>query len=403
MLVTFLALSRRLSAAFEGGRSSGRLVTEQDDLIDVLECAFFDLALWVEARVAAVGGPVSVTLAEVAAHAGVSAATVSRVLNSNYPVAASTRQRVLRAVNELKYVVNAHARALAASTSDVLGVVVNDVADPFFGLMAGAVQSEASKEDLLAVICNTAGSPSEELRYIRLLLRQRARAIVLTGGSTNSDREYLHELAALVSQADAAGTRVVTCGRPAMNGSPAIALEFDNRRGAATLTRCVLDLGHRRIGYVTGPTENSTTIARLQGHRAAFEQAGVAFDEDLVVRGSFDREAGLAAAHRLLGRAERPSAIIAANDLIALGLLAGARELGVDVPGELSVAGFDDLPFSIDTVPALSTVRLPLGEAGRRAGRIAIGHEEVDPGSVIRVRSELLVRESLAPPARGLA
>jgi LacI family transcriptional regulator len=341
---------------------------------------------------------VSVTLADVAERAGVSPATVSRVLNSNYPVAASTRERVLRAVDELDYVVNGHARALAASSSDVLGIVVNDVADPFFGLMAGAVQAEASKEDLLAVICNTAGSPDEELRYIRLLLRQRAKAVVLTGGSRSGEAAYVEEFDALVRQADAAGTQVITCGRPAVAGSPAIALTFDNRRGAEGLTRHVVALGHRRIAYVTGPRASSTSADRLQGHRDALRQAKIPFDKGLVVHGTFDREAGVDAAVRLLDRLDRPTAIVAANDLIALGLIAGARELGVKVPAEVSVVGFDDLPFSVDTFPSLTTVRIPLVEVGRRAGRIAIGHERVAPGSVVRIRSELVVRDSLAAP-----
>lgn len=340
-----------------------------------------------------------VTLADVATRAGVSPATVSRVLNGNYPVAVRTKQRVLDAVRELNYVVNAHARALAASTSDVLGVMVNNVADPFFGLLAGAVQAEAAGEDLLAVIGNTAGSPVEELRYIRLLLRQRARAVVLTGGHRD-DPDYLAELAALIEQAVAADTRIVLCGRPPIPGSPAITLDFDNRRGARALTRYVLSLGHRRIGYVTGPAGYSTTKARLAGHTDALADAGLPVEPGLIRRGTFDRESGWSAAAALLAEPDPPTAIIAANDTVALGVLAAAREAGVAVPGELSVAGFDDLPFSLDTAPALTTVRLPLVAAGRRAGRIALGHEPLAPGTVAPVRAELIVRDSVAAPVR---
>lgn len=340
----------------------------------------------------------TVTLADVAAHAGVSPATVSRVLNGNYPVATGTRQRVLDAVRTLNYVVNAHARALAVSTSDVLGVLVNNVSDPFFGLMASAVQAEAAREDLLAVIGNTGGSPVEELRYFRLLLRQRVRAIVLTGGHRD-DADYLTELTELVRHAVDSDTRVVFCGRPPVPGAPAITLDFDNRRGAVALTRYVLTVGHRRIGYITGPAGHSTTHARLQGHADALAERGFAMDDDLVITGTFDRESGWEAATRLLSSHNRPTAIIAANDNVALGVLAAAREAGVSVPGELSVAGFDDLPFSMDAYPALTTVRLPLVQAGRRAGRIAVGDEALAPGTVATVRTELIVRDSVAGPS----
>ena len=342
----------------------------------------------------------TVTLADVAAHAGVSPATVSRVLNGNYPVATGTRQRVLDAVRALNYVVNAHARALAVSTSEVLGVLVNNVSDPFFGLMASAVQAEAAREDLLAVIGNTGGSPVEELRYFRLLLRQRVRAIVLTGGHRD-DPDYLAELTELVRHAVESDTRVVFCGRPPVPGAPAITLDFDNRRGAQALTRYVLTVGHRRIGYITGPAGHSTTHARLQGHADALAERGHAVDDELVITGTFDRESGWEAATRLLSGRNRPTAIIAANDNVALGVLAAAREAGVSVPGELSVAGFDDLPFSMDAYPALTTVRLPLVQAGRRAGRIAVGDEPLAPGTVATVRTELIVRDSVAGPAGG--
>jgi LacI family transcriptional regulator len=322
---------------------------------------------------------------------------VSRVLNGNYPVATGTRQRVLDAVRTLNYVVNAHARALAVNTSDVLGVLVNNVSDPFFALMAGAVQREAAREDLLAMIGNTGGSPVEELRYIRLLLRQRVRAIVLTGGHRD-DADYLAELAELVRHAVASDTRVVFCGRPPVAGCPAITLDFDNRRGAQALTRYVLTVGHRRIGYITGPAGHSTTHARLHGHTDALAERGFSVDEDLVVSGTFDREAGWEAATRLLSAPEPPTAIIAANDTVALGVLAAAREAGIAVPAGLSVAGFDDLPFSMDAYPALTTVRLPLVAAGQRAGRIALGEEPLAPGTVATVRTELIVRDSVSGP-----
>lgn len=345
----------------------------------------------------------TVTLADVAARARVSAATVSRVLSGNYPVAESTRARVLRAVDELEYVVNGPASALAAATSDLVGVLVNDIADPFFGIIAGAVQSEMGAVaesgrhgEKLAVVCNTGGSPERELNYLTLLQRQRAAAVVLTGGAVVHP-DHMAAVAAKASRLAASGTRVVLCGRPPIED--AVTLTFDNRGGARRLTEHLLTLGHRRIGYVAGPAERTTTRDRLDGHRAALAAAGLAEGADrLTVHGLYDRSSGYDATLELLRRDGSLTAIVAANDTIALGVCAALRDQGLRIPGDVSVAGFDDLPFSADAVPALTTVRLPLHEAGARAGRLALGREPQPPGGVAMVRSELMARASTAPP-----
>ncbi|MYU18972.1 substrate-binding domain-containing protein [Streptomyces sp. SID8361] len=349
----------------------------------------------------------AVTLADVAARARVSAATVSRVLSGNYPVAESTRTRVLRAVDELEYVVNGPASALAAATSDLVGVLVNDIADPFFGIIAGAVQAEMGAPggepgrggEKLAVICNTGGSPERELNYLTLLQRQRAAAVVLTGGAVEHP-DHAAAVATKASRLAASGTRVVLCGRPPIED--ATTLTFDNRGGARRLTEHLLTLGHRRIGYVAGPADRTTTRHRLEGHRAALGAAGVngpdADEARLTVHGLYDRASGYDATLELLRRDRSLTAIVAANDTIALGVCAALRDQGLRIPEDVSVAGFDDLPFSADAVPALTTMRLPLHDAGARAGRLALGREPQPPGGVAMVRAELMARSSTAPP-----
>jgi len=412
----------------------------------------------------------TVTLADVAARAGVSAATVSRVLNANYPVAEATRARVLRAVEELQYVVNGPASALAAASSDLVGILVNDIADPFFGIMASAVQGELGELDemgdegtgagvgagagagagaavraggrKLAVVCNTGGSPERELTYLTLLQRQRAAAVVLTGGAVD-DAGHARALAARLRRLAAAGTRVVLCGRPPLGGDedrlvdgdgdggrdgdadgagdgsgpgsrpepPVVTVAFDNLGGARRLTAHLLALGHTRIGYVAGPPERTTTRHRLAGHRLALREhapepcdgGGLLAEADrlTVHGGAYDRASGYDGARELLCRAPELTAVLAANDTVALGVCAALRERGLRVPEDVSVAGFDDLPFSADTRPALTTVRLPLHDAGARAGRLALGLEEPPPGGVATVRAELTARASTGPPPRG--
>ncbi len=353
----------------------------------------------------------TVTLADVAARARVSPATVSRVLNGNYPVAATTRERVLRAVDELDYVLNGPASSLAAATSDLVGILVNDIADPFFGIMAGAAQTEIGGQEgsgraggeKLAVVCNTGGSPERELTYLTLLQRQRAAAVVLTGGALEDPAHIAAMTSKLTKLADA-GTRVVLCGRPPLaeqEDSAAIvaALTFDNRGGGRRLTEHLLALGHRRIGYVAGPAERTTTRHRLEGHREAMAAAALDGDQNrLTVHGPYARRSGYDATLELLRRAPEVTAVVAANDTVALGAGAAIREHGLRIPEDVSVAGFDDLPFSVDAVPALTTVRLPLYEAGARAGRLAMGNEAPPPGGIATIAAELMARASTAPP-----
>jgi LacI family transcriptional regulator len=345
---------------------------------------------------------VTATLADVAQRAGVSTATVSRVLNGNYPVAAGTRKRVLRAVDELSYVVNAQARALAASTSDLVGILVNDVADPFFGLVASGIQAEVAEADLLPVICNTGGDPERELNYLTLLQRQRARGVVLTGGA-HDDGRHLRAVAERAAHFASGGGRVVQCGRPPLaallpgEDSPQVTtVAFDNRGGARALTAHLIALGHTRIGYVSGPEHNTTTTARLKGHLRALDDhpEAEAASAPLVVGGAFRRDSGYDGAAELLRRDPGLTAIVAANDSVALGVCAALRERELSIPGDVSVAGFDDLPFSLDTSPPLTTVRIPLTEAGRRAGRLLLGREAQPPGGVFTIHPELVARAS---------
>ncbi|MFI6344021.1 LacI family DNA-binding transcriptional regulator [Streptomyces sp. NPDC050560] len=346
----------------------------------------------------------TVTLADVAERAQVSPATVSRVLNGNYPVAAATRERVLRAVDELDYVLNGPASALAAATSDLVGILVNDIADPFFGIMAGAVQSELGGPgaraggERMAVVCNTGGSPERELTYLTLLQRQRAAAVVITGGALENP-EHLAALGGKLRRLRDAGTRVVLCGRPPMPDTGAVALTFDNRGGGQRLTEHLLGLGHRRVAYIAGPEDRTTTRHRLEGHRAALAALGVPDDPALVLHGPYDRRSGYDATLELLRRDPGITAVVAANDTVALGACAALRDRGVTIPGAVSVAGFDDLPFSVDAVPALTTVRLPLQSAGARAGRIAVGRDPEPPGGIATIQGELMVRGSTGAAA----
>ncbi len=350
----------------------------------------------------------AVTLAEVAARAGVSPATVSRVLNGGYPVAGGTRTRVEMAIEELGYVANGPARALAAATSDLVGVLVHDVADSFFGILAGSLQSALAPvgradSGRLAVVCNTEGAPEAELAYLALLEGQRAGGLVLTGGAVE-DAEHTSALAARITRIAAVGAPVVLCGRPPLPvpaALPVATVMFDDRAGAFRLAEHLLALGHRRIAYVAGPPGLSTTRERLEGHSEALRRHDPALPgacEPLTVHAGFTRAAGYDAARELLRRAAPFTAVAAANDAVATGVAAALREAGLRIPEDVSVAGFDDLPICLDTAPALTTVRVPLRAAGVLAAQLVTGRRPLPPGGITTLPTELMVRGSTAPP-----
>ncbi|RJL32911.1 LacI family transcriptional regulator [Bailinhaonella thermotolerans] len=343
------------------------------------------------------------TIADVAKRAGVSSATVSRVLNQNYPVAAATRERVERAVAELGYVANAHARALAGVTNRTVGIIVNELVDPFYAFIARGVEAEASASGRLCLVCCTKGDSRKELAFIDLLHEQRADAVILVGGSVN-DRAFTAEVARRARALDASGSRLALCGRPPIgDGVPTSVIEYDNEGGAFAITDYLLNQGHRRILYVGGPAALSTTVHRLAGHRRALETRGLPYDEDLIQTGVFGRRFGYERIRAALGAGLDFTAVFAANDSVAAGVLHGLEEAGLRVPEDLSLVGYDDLPVAQELRPALTTVHVPLEEMGRQAVRLALadpGDELAPVSGSMRLGTHIVVRASVGPPAR---
>ncbi len=344
------------------------------------------------------------TIRDVAERAGVSTATVSRVVNGNYPVAASTRAAVERAMRDLGYVVNAHARALAGATTRVVGIVVNEIVDPFFAYIARGVQAEAAASGRLCLVCSTQGDESAELRFVDLLLEQRADAVILVGGAVE-DKEYFAAVSHRARQLSAAGSSLVLCGRPGLSSDPsAYAVEYDNTGGAAAITDHLLSAGHTRILYLGGPTALSTTTARLRGFEQALAARKLPLDPALVRTGAFGRQWGYEQTLRALDDGLDFTAIFAANDIVAAGVYAALRDRGLSVPGDVSVVGYDDVPVATELQPALTTVRVPLEELGRAAVRAGLAGQDknADPFAhqqpLVTLGTVVVVRESVGPP-----
>lgn len=343
------------------------------------------------------------TINDVAERAGVSSATVSRVLNDNYPVARATKDRVERAIAELGYVVNAHARALAGTSNRTVGIIVHDVVDPFFSLIARGVESEASESGRLCMVSSTRGDPARELALVDLLHEQRADAVILVGGA-HSDRAYAKELARRAEALDAGGARLVLCGRPSVGRDvPTVSVEYDNEGGAFAITDHLLTQGHERILYLGGPPNLSTTRDRIAGHRRALEMRGVPFAPELVHTGAFSPAFGHHRLSEILRSKLEFSAVFAANDMVAIGAVQAMEEAGIRVPDDISLVGYDDVPTAQPLRPRLTTVHVPLEELGRQSVRLATpaegdGWRPAGEGTV-RLGTHIVVRDSVR--ARG--
>ncbi|MDA0180610.1 LacI family transcriptional regulator [Solirubrobacter phytolaccae] len=305
------------------------------------------------------------SLSDISRHAGVSIATCSRVLNgSAHPVSEATRTRVLQAAEELGYAPSALARALVTRSSRIIGVIVGDIVDPYFAEIARGVEAAAAGLGYLTMVCSAELGSEAELGHLHQLRDYHAAGIVFAGSGRAGDPSA-PDVAVAVREARERGTVVVAL---AQRDFDAPAIVFDNEAAAHDITAYVKGLGHERVTFVEGPAGLHTSAQRLAG----FTRAG-GIDS---IPGGFAYEDGIEAASRLLERDALPQALIAANDEAAIGLLTRLRDAGVDVPGDVAVAGIDD------TRPAhfvgLTTVSVPLHEMGRRAAQAVLDQQAED-------------------------
>jgi LacI family transcriptional regulator len=334
------------------------------------------------------------SITEVARRAGVSITTVSRVLNpvSEYPVAAATRRRVLAAASALQYSPSALARALVTRRSHMIGVLLGDIVDPYFAEIVRGIEDVARRAGYLVVICNTSRDPGTERRYVTALREYRADAIIFLGGDIfdpPTRRALERELA---SMADLGAVALAVAGDHA--DLPAI--DIDHAAGAEEMVRYLVGLGHRRIGFISGPLTVSTSRYRRQGFLNGMAAAGL--NADLTEEADFAYSGGQAAAASLL--MHEPTAIFAANDQMALGVMAACRAAGLSVPGDVSVAGFGNTSAAEHAVPSLTTVSMPRHQLGVEAMQAVVDALALEKPRVFprRLPFHLVIRESSGPP-----
>ncbi|MFC4561708.1 LacI family DNA-binding transcriptional regulator [Nocardiopsis mangrovi] len=336
-----------------------------------------------------------VTLTDVARRAGVSHATASRALNgSARNVRSEYRDRVLAAAAELGYVANTAAQAVARGRGEHLALLVNGINDDYFSPIASAVLRAAEADDRMVTMISSRNSPQQATRVVSSLRAQRPRAVILAGGRSVTtgvwDRRLSDELGAYQDE----GGRVVAISE---EGLPFDTVAVGNRAAGFDLASELADLGYREFTVLAGPPDARTAYDRVQGFRAALAERGLAVPESRVIHCDFDRDGGYAAAGEYLRRRNPAQLVFAISDTVAVGAIARFREAALDLPGDVAVAGIDDVPALRDVSPALTTVRLPWSEVGRAALDLAVEQTGTEP-RVIRMRGHVVLRES-TPPA----
>jgi LacI family transcriptional regulator len=332
------------------------------------------------------------TIKDVAERAGVSTTTVSHVINGTRFVSPELRQRILQAMEELDYRPNVLARSLRVGESKTIGLVVPDNTNPFFAEISRVIEDVGFNEGYSVFLCNSDGRVEKEQAYVRSLLSKRVDGVVFitAGGSTEPLKDLTRH-----------DTPVVVVDREVPLSLADLVL-LNNKMGGSLATRHLLDLGHRRIACITGPSMLTPSADRVRGYREAMEQAGIALDPQWIVQGDFRPSGGEAGMRQLLGLSEPPTAVFACNDLMAIGALHAIRAAGLRVPQDISLVGFDDIALAADLIPPLTTIAQPIAEMGEIAVRLLLsrinGKRELTQTQRHVLEPRLVQRESTAPP-----
>lgn len=337
------------------------------------------------------------TIIDVAKKAGVSIKTVSRVMNNEPNVQAKTRELVMQVVAELNYRPKLSARSLAGARSFIIGMLYYDPSLAYVASVQHGATMRCREADYHLVVESIENNALDiRSRVQRMVAALRPDGVILTPPICDN-REVIDALL------DTGTPTVLIAPGEHTQGLPAVAM--DDVGAAQEVTNLLIGLGHKRIGFVEGPTDQAAAARRRRGFEQAMQAHGLAMPAELIVQGDFRFQSGVEAAHHLLSRRNPPTAVFASNDDMALGLLAAAQQLGVQVPEDLSIVGFDDFSAASLVWPPLTTVRQPLFEMACAAVDLLIGRERppLDDGTPASPRllpHQLLVRHSTAAPRK---
>ncbi|MDT5157552.1 MAG: LacI family transcriptional regulator, repressor for deo operon, udp, cdd, tsx, nupC, and nupG [Acidobacteriota bacterium] len=332
------------------------------------------------------------SIKDVAREAGVSTATVSHVLNNTRFVSEEMRARVLEAVELCGYYPNAHARSLASGRSQILGLVVSDISNPFFPELVKSIEAAAFERGYDVILSNTNYDPERTSHYVRRLIERKVVGVALM--TSELDASLIGELARRE-----VSVVFLDLGRPGVHMSN---LCVNYEAGIEEAIGHLVTLGHSRIAFVGGPAHLRSAARRHEAFRKSMRRR-LPKVPVRIHHGDFKLEGGRRAAREILDGRERPTAIVAANDMMALGVMFELRAVGLSIPHDISVIGFDDIAFAALSDPPLTTICLPRAELGRRAVEAlmaTLSHPD-QQGVEIDIPTHLVIRGSTGP-ARGL-
>ncbi|GLV53995.1 LacI family transcriptional regulator [Dictyobacter sp. S3.2.2.5] len=316
----------------------------------------------------------SVTMSDVARHVGVSKQTISAVINGKPGISADTIARVKQAIAELGYQPNLVASSLRLGYTKSIGLLLSNVANPWFAEIARGVEDVALARGYSVMLCNTYDDPDKLELYLNVFIRQRTAGVI--GISANDAAKIAH---------------ATSCVFQSLN-------PINSARGAYVATAHLLSLGHRRIGCITALPNNTVALERLQGYRAALADWNIVVDENMIISGDFDYASGLRAAEQLLRLPTLPTAVFAHQDLLAIGIIAGLQRAGIRVPEDIAIVGYDGLEIASVYNPPLSTIIQPTHAMGMQAMRLLADKlegktsDETEP-----LHCQLAVRRSTVP------
>lgn len=307
-----------------------------------------------------------ITIIDVAKKAGVSPTTVSRVLNNNTRkhMQEETKQRVLRVIKELSYTPNKYAQFMKKQKSGMIGVLVPDISDQFFSSMVRGVENISYQNGYSTIICDAENSLEKEKKYIKILLKEMVEGVILTSSGIENKKvkELLRERIPVVL----ADRKLKNTDLPYVSS--------DGVRDSYTLTKHLIDLGYKEIGFVKGPSEVATAIERFEGYIKAIENSGLTVNENYLKQGDYTFQSGYLAGKEFLNFTKFPQAIIAANDLMAIGIIRALEEKGLRIPQDIGVAGFGNIPLSSLIKPKLTTIEIPAYNIGQEAALILLSY-----------------------------
>lgn len=329
------------------------------------------------------------TVHDVAKRAGVAPITVSRVINNSGYISDATRKRVEATIKEIGYVPNTLARGLRSKRTNTLALIVTDITNPFFTLMARGVEDVAGNSNFAVIYCNTDKSETKEEKYANILAQRQVDGVLLVPAGGNDKTIKFFE---------ANGISVVILDRR-VSGVDKDFVCSDSKNGANLLVKLLIKLGHKQIAIIAGPKNVSTSTDRVAGYRRALKESGLSKNE-LIYYGAFNQQGGYELTHQAMNYTPRPTAIFGANNFIAIGVTKALRDLNLDVPRDVSVVGFDDLPESMLVRPFLTVARQPAYEMGRLATELLLKRISGDLSGdcqEITLQAEIIERESIGP------